>query len=308
MKIFFRFILFLFFITLFISNTNASKNKILFKINNSIITSIDIANEIKYLDAINPEFSKLEKQKVFEIAKKSLVKEKIKRIELEKFFKELEIEDEILNKFLFNYFKELGLKSEKDFDNYFLTKSVDPTIVKQKISQELLWNQLVYRRYIKSVKIDINKIKKELNNNNKEKEYLLQEVLFTLNKDEILIDKFEDIKKNIKEKSFSEVALEYSISSTNNQGGKLDWIKASVLSEKIKKELQKIKVGEFTSPIVLPGGFLILKINNIRMVEKKIDLEKELNFIVDQKTNKQLNQFSNIYFQKIKQNTKINEL
>ena len=169
-------------------------------------------------------------------------------------------------------------------------------------------NQLIYRKYINNVKIDLDKIKKELNNIQKEKEYLLQEVLFTLNNDETLIDKFEDIKKEIKEKSFAEVALEYSISSTNNQGGKLGWIKSSVLSEKIKEELQKTKIGDFTSPIVLPGGFLILKINNIRMIEKKLDLEKELNFIVDQKTNKQLNQFSNIYFQKIKQNTKINEL
>ena len=308
MKNFFIFIIFITFIIPCIKGANASNNKILFKINNRIITSIDIANEIKYLDAINSEFSKLEKQKVIEIAKKSLVNEKIKKIELEKFFKKIEIEDQILNKFLLNYFKGMGFESEEDFDNYFLTKFVNPKIVKEKISQELLWNQLIYRKYIKSVKIDVNKIKNELKNNNKEKEYLLQEVLFTLNKDEILIDKFEHIKKKIKEKSFSEAALEYSISSTNNQGGKLGWIKASVLSEKIKKELEKTKVNDFTSPIVLPGGFLILKINNIKMVEKKQDLEKELNFIVDQKTNKQLNQFSNIYFQKIKQNAKINEL
>ena len=308
MKNFFVFVIFLTFITICINETNASKNKILFKINNSIITSVDIANEIKYLDAINSEFSKLEKQKLIEVAKKSLVNEKIKIIELEKFYKKLEIEDEILNKFLLNSFKELGIKSEKDFDNYFLSKFVDPILVRQKISLELLWNQLIYRKYINNVKIDLDKIKKDLNNIQKEKEYLLQEVLFTLNNDETLIDKFEDIKKEIKEKSFSEVALEYSISSTNNQGGKLGWIKSSVLSEKIKEELQKTKIGDFTSPIVLPGGFLILKINNIRMIEKKLDLEKELNFIVDQKTNKQLNQFSNIYFQKIKQNTKINEL
>ena len=126
MKNFFVFVIFLTFITICINETNASKNKILFKINNSIITSVDIANEIKYLDAINSEFSKLEKQKLIEVAKKSLVNEKIKIIELEKFYKKLEIEDEILNKFLLNSFKELGIKSEKDFDNYFLSKFVDP--------------------------------------------------------------------------------------------------------------------------------------------------------------------------------------
>ena len=120
-----------------------------------------------------------------------------------------------------------------------MSKFVDPKIVKKKISQELLWNQLIYRKYIKSVKIDVSKIKKELKDNNKEKEYLLQEVLFALDKDEILIDKLKDIKKNIKEKSFSEAALEYSISSSNNQGGKLGWIKSSVLSEKIKENCKQ---------------------------------------------------------------------
>ena len=114
MKNFFIFIIFLTFITLCIKSANASKNKILFKINNSIITSIDIANEIKYLNAINSEFSKLEKQKVIEIAKKSLVNEKIKKIELEKFFKKIEIEDQILNNFLLNYFKGIRIESEED--------------------------------------------------------------------------------------------------------------------------------------------------------------------------------------------------
>ena len=133
MKNLFRLFIFLILINFSIADAHASKNKILFKINNDIITSMDIANEIKYLGAINSEFSKLEKQKTIEIAKKSLINEKIKRIELEKFFKKLEIEDEILNKFLLNYFKELGIQSEEDFDNYFLAKFVNPGVIRKKL-------------------------------------------------------------------------------------------------------------------------------------------------------------------------------
>ena len=73
-------------------------------------------------------------------------------------------------------------------------------------------------------------------------------------------------------------------------------------------EIKNIKIGNFTNPIVIPGGFLILKIKDKRKVEKKIDLEKEMNLIVKKKTNEQLNQFSNIYFNKIKKNVLINEL
>ena len=80
------------------------------------------------------------------------------------------------------------------------------------------------------------------------------------------------------------------------------------MSQKIKNEVKKIKVGNYTSPIVIPGGFLIIKIEDIREKDNSSDLNNEIEKIIKDKTNEQLNQFSNIYFNKIKKDMVINEL
>lgn len=291
-----------------IVQSNGGENRILFKVNNQIITTLDIASEIYYLETINEEYTKLNKSKAIEIAKKSLIREKIKEIELSKIFKKIELEDKYLNNFLKNNFQNLGIKSAADFDKFFFNKSIDPNLVKKKVTIEILWNQMIYRKFNKNVKIDEELIKNELMKNNTQKEFLLSEILFNLNDNEKINEKYNTIKNDIFEKSFSQAALSHSISNTSNKGGKLGWIKESVLSSKIKNELNEIQVGSFTKPILIPGGFLILKIESIRDTNKDINLESEIKIIVNKKTNEQLNQFSNIYFQKIKKNITINEL
>ncbi len=294
--------------SLIICETYATENKILIKINNQIITSLDIASEIKYLKAINKDYSKLNKLKAIEIAKKSIVREKIKELELKKIIKQLRIDEDFLNNFVVNNFNRLGITSINDFNNFFSSRDLNPVSIKEKITVEILWNQLIYNKFHKSVKIDKQKIKKELMQNNKQKEYFLSEIIFNLTADENLKDKLKIIKKEINENNFSQAALSYSISSTNNNGGNLGWIKDSVLSPKIKKQINKTQIGQITNPIVIPGGFLILKIEQIRETKKDLNIEKEMEIIIKEKTNEQLNQFSNIYFSKIKKNIIINEL
>ena len=294
--------------SLIICETYATENKILIKINNQIITSLDIASEIKYLKAINKDYSKLNKLKAIEIAKKSIVREKIKELELKKIIKQLRIDEDFLNNFVVNNFNRLGITSINDFNNFFSSRDLNPVLIKEKITVEILWNQLIYNKFHKSVKIDKQKIKKELMQNNKQKEYFLSEIIFNLTADENLKDKLKIIKKEINENNFSQAALSYSISSTNNNGGNLGWIKDSVLSPKIKKQINKTQIGQITNPIVIPGGFLILKIEQIRETKKDLNIEKEMEIIIKEKTNEQLNQFSNIYFSKIKKNIIINEL
>ena len=80
------------------------------------------------------------------------------------------------------------------------------------------------------------------------------------------------------------------------------------MSSKIKKIIKKIKINSYTKPIIIPGGFLILKIENIRETKNDLDLDSEINRIVKEKTNEQLNQLSNIYFNKVKKDIIINEL
>ncbi len=305
-KIFFIFILLIF--TFKNNFLLANENKILFKVNNEIITSIDIAKEINYLNLINKDFKNLKKNKSFEIAKDSLIREKIKEIELKKVVEELVVDEKLLNNLSISYFKKQGVNSISDFNNFFKRNDIDPNLIKKKITLEILWNQLIYAKFKQNIKIDKNQIKKSLLNNNKQKEYLLSEILFNINDNEKLIEKYEIIKKDINEKNFSGAAIIHSISDSVKNGGNIGWVKETFLSPNIKKKLVNLENGDITSPIVIPGGFLILKIENTREIDVEFDLEQEIQNIIKKKTNEQLNQLSNIYFNKIKKNIEVNEL
>ncbi len=293
---------------IFSTNILAIENKILFKVNNEIITSMDILTELQYLEIINNDLKKTPKKQAFEIAKRSLIKEKIKEIELNKIFKEIKIEDELLDNVLINYFKSINIKNISDFEKHFISQNISPNIIKKKISIEILWNQLIYSKYKKNVNIDKEIIKKEVLNNDKKKEFLLSEILFNLREGEKLDDKIVLLEKEIKDKGFSQAALTYSISDSANKGGKLGWVSETIMNPKIRKIVKKIESGYYTKPIVIPGGFLILKIDEIREVDNTSDINVEINKVIEKKTNEQLNQFSNIYFNKVKKNMVIDEL
>ena len=293
---------------LIINYCNSVENKILFKVNNVIITSLDIFNELEYLKIINKEFKKIEKEKAFEISKNSLIKEKIKEIEIKKIIKEIKIEDKILNNLIIGYFKEFEINTISEFENFFLSKDIDPNVIKKKISIEILWNQLIYSRYNQNVKIDKQLIKSNLSNNKKQTEFLISEILFNIDENEDLNKKYLLIDNSIKEIDFAQTALAYSISDTANKGGNLGWISESILSEQIYKKIKKLKIGEHTDPILVPGGFLILKLLDFKEVNKEFDIENEFKKIVKEKTNQQLNRFSNIYFNKVKKDIVIDEL
>ncbi len=308
MKKFKTIIIGVFFSIIFFSISLAIENKILFKVNNEIITSMDILTELKYLKIINNDLKKTTNNQAFEIAKRSLIREKIKEIELKKLFKEIEVEEKFLNNLLIDYFKSVNIKTISEFEKFFISNDINPNLIKQKISIEILWNQLIYSKFKQNVKIDRKSIQNELSNNVKKKEFLLSEILFNINESEKLNDKILLLKKEIKEKGFSQTALTYSISGTSNKGGKLGWVSETIMNKKIKNEVKKIKVGNYTNPIVIPGGFLIIKIEDIRELDDSSDLNDEIEKIIKKKTNEQLNQFSNIYFNKIKKDMVINEL
>ena len=292
---------------IFFVNVNALENKILFKINNEIITSLDILSELRYLASVNEQFQNTEKKQAYEIAKRSLIREKIKEIELKKVVKKIRIEDELLENLLINYFKK-KFNSISDFEDYFISIKIDPNVIKKKITIEVLWNQLIFKKYNKKIKIDRENIIDEIKKTNKQKQYLLSEILFNVNENEKLKDKFDLIKDKIEKANFSEAALTYSVSDTSSIGGELGWINETALSKIIKNKIQKIAIGNYSNPIVIPGGFLILKIFDVREIENNFDQNVEIEKIIREKTNKQLNQFSNIYFNKIQKDISINEL
>ena len=298
----------LFYIVFLLSEIVAKENKILIKVDNEIITSIDLLNEIKYLSIINDQFKNTEKKIQIQIAKNSLIKEKIKIIELLKYKKKLEINQSLLESIIIKYFSSININSIEDFEYYFIEKNLEASFIKKKITIETLWNQLVYSKFYKNVKIDEIEIKENISTIRKQKEYFLSELIISAENSEELNTKILSVKKTIKEKSFSQAALIYSSSESASKGGRLGWVKENVLNNKIKNELNLINLGNITNPIVVPGGFLILKVEDIREVERNINLDDEIKIIIEKKTNEQLNRMSIIYFNKIKKNIQINEI
>ena len=300
-------IIVLIFFTFFLNKSFCKENKILIRVNNEIITTIDILNEVRFLSIMNAEFREFEQDKKIEIAKNSLIKDKIKLIEILKYRKNLDVESPLFENIVKNYFPDLKIKNLNEFENYFNKQNLDLKFLKQKISIETFWNRLIFEKFSKNVKINKNEIETEVLSKEKQKEYLLSEIVFNVSNNEKLDDKINLISKTIVEKSFAKAALNFSISDTTNKGGKLGWIKENILSDDIKIQISKTKIGNFTKPIVIPGGFIILKVENVRVIKRKINEEKEIQNIINKKTNDQLRLFSNIYLNKLKKNIEINE-
>tara|TARA_B100000965_G_scaffold364636_1_gene348443 strand:- start:74 stop:1000 length:927 start_codon:yes stop_codon:yes gene_type:complete len=298
------------FLVYFVFNNlcNALENKILFKINNEIISTIDLYNETKYLSLLNENLANLKKEKIYDISKNSLIREKIKEIELLKNYKNLNIDEKYFNNLMNDYSKRMGFNNVKEFEENIEINGLDLEAIKKKIKIEVYWNQLIVKKFLRDVKIDKEKIKKDLRKNLTQKELLLSEIIFNVDKKSDLENKFELIKQDIKTKGFSNAALIHGISDSSSNGGKLGWIKLSSLNIKIKDKIKKINVGNFSNPIVVPGGFLILKVEDQRNVEKKLDFNKEIELVVNEKTNEQLNKLSIVYFNKVKKDIQINAL
>ena len=304
-----KFILFtLCFYNILCSNLFSFENKILFKINNEIISTIDIYNEISYLKLLNPDIKNLDQNRLYEIAKNSLIREHIKKIELIRNNINLNIEENKLDKVKKNFSDRLRLNSENDLENILKQLNLNKKDIIDKLIIESMWNSLIVKKFIKDVKIDEEKIKQEISQINYQYEYNLSEIVFELKTNENINDKYLLIKNKIKQDGFVDVALSSSISDTSKTGGALGWIKQSTLSKVIKDELINIKTGNITKPIVIPGGILILKVNNQRKIKKDIDIKKEMKMVIRNKTNEQLNQYSILYFNKVKKDILINEL
>ena len=284
------------------------ENKILFKIENEIITSIDISNQSKYLIALNNKINELTKDQIFEISKKSLIREKIKENELKNNFKEIKLDKKFLNQIILSTYTKLNFGNINEFKQHISNHSVTLEDIEKKISVDILWNQLIYSKFSNQIKINKNEIKEELSKKKSfSKSYLLSEIVFKAANDQDLKLKIEMINKSINELGFENAALTHSISNSSNLGGKLGWINENSLNEEIKKKIISLKKGEFSEPFSLPNGYMILKLENLKEIENTFNLEKEVENIYNSKINQQLFIYSNIYLDKISKNLLINE-
>ncbi len=283
--------------------------KIILKINDEIITNIDIQKEYNYLIALNNDFKEVNKEKALLIAKESIIKEKIKKKEIVKYY-DLEEESDYLENVIKNFYKTLGLNNTKEFKKYIEKYGLTYREMKQKIRIETVWNQLIFQKYNEQVKIDLEKLRKKiLKQKENQNSYLLSEILFRSEVNEDVNKKYELIKKSIENVGFKNSANIYSIADTSKVGGKIGWVNENQLSKEIVKKLEKLKINEYTKPINLIEGYLLLKVEDIKKIKNNnLNIDKELKKLENYERNKQLNRMSNIFFNKIKSNTTINEI
>jgi peptidyl-prolyl cis-trans isomerase SurA len=292
------------------SNSLSLENKILVKLDNQIITSLDIDNEYRYLIALNPSIKNSKKEDIIKLSKRSIIQEKIKKIEIEKNFNQPNIPDEYLDQILKNVYSRININNLNDFKEYLKINNVNFEDVKDKLIIEALWNQLILYKFSSKIKINKKNLREKIKKNNNKflKSYLMSEIFFEVTNLKNLDKKFLEISSSIKERGFDFAALKYSMSSTSNIGGKLDWINETSLNNNIKEAIKNLKINDVTEPIIIPGGFLILQINEIKNTKIEVNIEKELDRLIKFEKNNQLNQYSKIYFNKIKKDLEINEL
>ena len=294
---------------LFLNNNSfANENKILFKVNNQIITTLDIRNEINYLNSVNENFKNLKEEKIYQIAKDSLIREKIKEIFLLRNYITVNLKNEDFERLILDNYSNLGINNQAELKIYLRKFDLTDIDLKKKITINTFWSQYIYSKHFENISINVDEIKKEILQNDQQKELLMSEILFSLENSENLDKKFSLIKENIKNNGFENSALVYSISETAKNGGEIGWVKESSINSKVLNHISKLKINEYSQPIVVPGGFLILKIKEIKETKRDINLQKELETIIRAKTNNQLNQYSNIFLNKIKKEVVINEL
>ena len=303
----YKFFILLYILILLPSQAFSIENKILLKIDNKIITTVDILNEIQYLKLLNDDFKNFEEDKIYKIAKNSITRDVIKENELKKFFKKIELDKVFLDKFALDYFSKLNLASIENLEKFLIKNNLKLEYVKKKITIQIMWNELILKRFSQNIKIDKKKIEEQISEKKLQQEFLISEIVFNINNINELENKFNEIRKEVGNNGFSRAALIHSVSDTSTNGGKVGWVRESSLSKEIKNAIKTINIGEITNPINIPGAFIILLKENKRERIVELDINEEINKIIKRKTNEQLNQFSNIYYNKVKKNLNIYE-
>ena len=284
--------------------------KIVVKVNDEIISNHDIVKEKKYLSALNPEILNISEEEMNEISKQSLIREIIKEKEISRFI-DVDYQSPALIELAKNLYTRLNINSEEEFKAYLSKYDLNLKDVLKKLAVETNWNALIYEKYKDKINIDKDKIKKDLklesSSAKKEKLFLLSEIVFAAKNQEEYEDNYKKILNTIKEKNFKSAATIYSISDTAKFGGKIGWVRKNDISKKIYKQISTLKINEFTNPLKIATGFLLISLDSTKEEVKKNNFEEQYNNIIIKETNRQLNQDSTIYFKKVEKKSFIYE-
>jgi len=305
-----KIIIFLILISTFVQFSYSDTIEIKVKINHQIITNLDIENEKKYLLFLNPKLIELERSKVEDLARNSLITEIIKKIELEKFF-DFTKNNHLVNKIEKQLIKRRNISNVEDFKKILKSKDLNYFIVKEKLLIETLWNKLIYDKYKDNVVINKEELREniiiEFNNNKKKFAYNLSEIVLSKDVGEAFDERLLKIDKSIEKVGFENTANIYSISSSSKNGGLIGWVNEIQISKKINEKIRKLEVNQITEPIEIQNGYILIKVNNKKQIQQDINIDNELDKLINKEMNSQLSNFSTIFYKKLKKNIEINE-
>ena len=284
--------------------------EIVVSIDNKVITNFDIQKEINYLLALNPSLNNLPKKQIYEIAKESLVREEIKEKEILKYYN-INYKDPELSLLIENIYNRLNIANENEFNKYLSDFDLSIEIISAKLAIEKAWNRLIFEKFNQFINLDELRLKKELEKNlsqpQSQNRYLISEILFQSKDEKEYQEILKNIEKTIEENSFETAASIYSISDSSKNGGEIGWVNKNEISDTIYNVLNKLSIGQFTQPIKIASGFLIIYLNDIKKEEQEFDVDEELKKMIISEKNRQFNEFSIIHFKKIEQQIFINE-
>src|SRR5210317_742684 len=290
MKIISKFLII--FLLIIFNNVNAIENKIILKVNNDIITSLDVFEEINRLKFFNKNLNQLKKEEVYQISLQSILKYKIKKNEITKYFKEIKIDNkDYLNTLIENTYKNFGFKNLIDFKEELKNNKISYELFLEKLKVDILWNQIIFVKYSDKIIINENDLKNQIQNQSTFiTSFEIKEIVFNVTNVNDLDSVYQQIKKDI-------------ISNTAKSGGNIGWVDENQLNKEIREKLNEIPTGSISNPIRIPGGFVILKKIDVKKVDNKLDFDQELNKLINYQKQTQLENYSNIYFNKVKKDT-----
>ena len=285
-----------------IVNVNSEINDGIFMtIGDKPITKSDLVDEIKIILILNNESYDNEKRDILhELAVKSTIKRTIKDIELERnnYYK-------LSDKDIINELTKLASNLFIDLDtlkNIFESNNLDFSKVENQVKTELYWNSLIFELYKHNLNINQTEIEDRLKliQNKKElDEYLISEIVINKTQSDMIDLEIEELKNQIENDGFDNVATELSISESALKGGDLGWINENIISEKVKTVLINTQVGEISSPIILDEGILIFKVRDKRKISKYGSLEDMKNQLIRSEKSKILNMYSKSHYDKV---------
>ena len=298
----------LFILHLLTLNCLAITNALIATVGNKPLTHLDLINEMKMMLIINGKvFSEENKKELQAVALESITRRLIKQIELEKYnFDDFHQED--IGKEINSIAARLNTNIDA-LKNNFAANNIDLSILENRIETELKWNGLIFNLYKNRVNINLDVINEQLKtikDQNFIEEYLLYEILIESVEKEKLQEKINAITNEINNNGFEKTAIKYSQAESSTRGGKLGWVKETMISNRFKKTLKKTKVGNITKPFLMPEGALLLKLEEKRKIHNVINLEEAKNKLLQSEKKRKLDMFALSHFNKIRKTIEVN--